>query len=279
VHVIGAGPQSVYVAFLRRALRGIRVVFTAQGELTFDAHGAFERSAVMRSGLRRMLRAADEITACSAYVLGSLDSVAHVRPGALVIPNGVDPFEFDAAVPETGLRRFVLGVGRLVPQKGFDTLLEALAGEALAGLDVVLAGDGFELPRLQADAERLGIGRHVHFVGAVGRDRLASLMKGARIFAFPSRGEPFGIALIEAMAAGLPCVAAAAGGVPEIARDGIDSLLVPPDDPDALREAIARLEADPLLRSRIAEGGRETAAGLSWLRIEELYVKVYRGEG
>lgn len=78
VHVIGAGPPSVYLATFHAWL-GARLVFTAQGELTFDAHGVFERSATLRAGLRRVLREADAVTACSAFVMRDLEDVQKIR--------------------------------------------------------------------------------------------------------------------------------------------------------------------------------------------------------
>ena len=276
VHVIGAGPQAVYLAMLR-ARPGTRLVFTAQGELTFDAHSAFERSVTLRAGLRRILRTAHAVTACSEFVMHSLAGASEIGGLSRVIPNGVDPYEFrDIPVGESAAP-YVLAVGRLVPQKGFDVLLEAFGSELLAGLSLVLAGDGFERPRLEARVAELGLGSRVRFLGSVNRSDLGQLLRGARAFAFPSRGEPFGIALLEAMAAGVPAVATAAGGVPEFARDGENALLVQTDDSDALAAAIAKISTDMPLRERLVLGGDRTAAELAWSRIAVRYEDVYLG--
>jgi glycogen(starch) synthase len=275
VHVVGAGPQSVYIAGLG-AVIGAKVVFTAQGELTFDAHGVFESSASLRAGLRRMLRNADAVTACSAFVLRDLERFENVGGASQVIPNGVDPDEFADAVPERGFGAYVLAVGRLVPQKGFDVLVTAFASESLSALNLVIAGGGFEQTRLEALASELGISSRVHIVGSVDRSRLAQLLRGAQAFAFPSRGEAFGIALLEAMAAGVASVAAAAGGVPELARDGENALVVQPDDAEALASALARLTRDERVRRRLIAGGRATAAELAWTRVAGQYEDVYR---
>jgi glycogen(starch) synthase len=274
VHVIGAGPQSAYLAALH-SLLSARLVFTAAGELTFDAHGAFERSVTLRAGLRRILRHADAVTACSAFVMRDLERLEKIHGRSYVIPNGVVADEFDAAHPEDALGRYVLAVGRLVPQKGFDVLIDAFASESLTDMNLVLAGDGFERSRLVARAAKHGLGSRVVFVGSVSRTRLGQLLRGARAFAFPSRGEAFGIALLEAMAAGVPAVAAAAGGVPELVRDGENALLVRPESAAELAAAIARLASDERLRERLALGGRKTAAELSWSRITSGYEDVY----
>jgi glycosyltransferase involved in cell wall biosynthesis len=275
VHVIGAGPQSAYLAALHRLLRA-HLVFTAQGELAFDAQDVFTRSSSLRAGLRRMLRVADAVTACSEYVLRELTAFAPIRAPACVVPNGVEPADFADATPASRNRPYVLGVGRLVPQKGFDVLLDACASPRLAGLDLVVAGDGRERARLSDRAATLGLAERVELTGALGRRALAQLLAGARAFALTSRAEPFGIALLEAMAAGVPAVATRAGGVPEFARDEHNALLVPPDDSTELAAALERLDADAALRVRLVEGGRRTANELSWERIADRYLEVYQ---
>jgi glycogen synthase len=95
------------------------------------------------------------------------------------------------------------------------------------------------------------------------------------VFAFPSRGEPFGIALLEAMAASVPSVASRAGGVTEFAEDEVNALLVEPDDPGALAHALARVMSDSVLRERLCVAGRATANELSWLTIGPRYEQLY----
>jgi glycosyltransferase involved in cell wall biosynthesis len=217
-----------------------------------------------------MLRHADAVTACSAFVMRDLRNFADIRAPSHVIHNGVETTDFTGVTPETDFEPYVLGVGRLVPQKGFDILIDAFASDQLAQLNLVLVGDGFERDRLRRRATDRGI------ASRVGRTRVARFMRGARVFALPSRGEPFGIALLEAMAAGAPAVATAAGGIPEFARDGVNALLVRPDDARALAEAIARLAFDSQLRARVIAGGRATAEAHAWRRIAGEYEEVYR---
>jgi len=274
LHVIGAGPNAAYAAALRRLL-GARIVLTLQGEFRADAHRAFERSRSLRFGLRRLLASADAVTACSRFVLDELsDSGLDVRAGAEVIPNGVNPREFDRA--EQG--GYVLAAGRLVEQKGLDTLLRAYAAARaeLGGRRLVLAGDGPERARLESLADSLGLNGDVSFLGFVGRERLAELLGGADLFAFPSRYEAFGVALLEAMASGVPAVAARAGGVPEFAVDGENALLVPPDDARAFAGALVRLARDDVLARRLAAGGRAQAQRHAWDAIAGRYEAVYR---
>ena len=95
--MIGGGPQSVYLGILAGRL-GAPLVFTTRGELDFDAHGAFERSMTLRAGLRRTVRQARVVTACSAFTLRNLQEFVQPRCPCLVIPNGVDPLEFARGV-------------------------------------------------------------------------------------------------------------------------------------------------------------------------------------
>jgi glycosyltransferase involved in cell wall biosynthesis len=276
VHVIGGGPQSVYLGAIAGLLRA-PLVFTTQGELTFDAHLAFKRSVTLRAGLQHTVRRAQIVTACSAFALRNLGVVVNPDCPSLVIPNGVDPEEFagnDAL--ETGFEPYVLAAGRLVPQKGFDVLIDAFASAELADLNLAVAGDGFEREALVRRAHDLGVLDRVRFLGTVDRSRLPALMRGACAFALPSRGEPFGIALLEAMAAGVPAVATDAGGVPEFATHDVNALLVPPEDARALSSALALVASDPLLRERLATEGVRTAHRLAWNEITSRYEAVYR---
>lgn len=281
VHVHGAGPNAAYVAALRRLLRG-PVVFSAHGEFRNDAHAVFEHSRPLRRALGSMLAHAAAVVAPSQVVLDELVAAFGGLDAAEVIPNAVDLSEFGRPRPAADpAGPYVLAAGRLVAQKGFDVLLEgyARARPALRGHRLVIAGDGPERATLERLADRLGAAPHVAFAGSVGRPRIAELMRGAAAFAFPSRREAFGIALLEAMAAGTPAVAARVGGIPEFARDGENALLVPPDDADRLGAALVRLVTDPALRKRLSDGGRAQAELHSWSRVAPLYEDLYRRVG
>jgi len=274
LHVVGSGPNAAYAAALQPLL-GARTILTLQGEFRADPHRAFERSRSLRYGLRRLLARADAVTACSRFVLDELADGGHAeRADAEVIPNGVNPGEFDRG--EQG--GYVLAAGRLVEQKGLDTLLQAYAAASgdLGGRRLVIAGDGPERAGLEKLAESLGLNGSVSFLGSVGRDRLAELLRGADLFAFPSRYEAFGVALLEAMAAGVPIVAARAGGIPEFAVDGENALLVPPDDVPAFASALTRLANDDVLARRLGAGARAQAERHAWAEVTSRYEDVYR---
>lgn len=130
----------------------------------------------------------------------------------------------------------LLAVCRLEPQKGVDVAIRAL--DAIPGAHLVVLGEGPQRPEL----ERLG-GERVHLLGRV--PDVAAWLRRADVLVHPARWEGFGLALLEAMLAALPVVASNVSSIPEIVADGETGLLVPPDDPSALAEAVNRVLADP----------------------------------
>lgn len=159
--------------------------------------------------------------------------------------------------PNAGL---VVYAGRVSYEKRIDVLADAAL--ALAGADVRFAvvGDGPALPDLK---ERLA-GTGTVFTGFLQGEALSEAYASADVFAFPSTSETLGFAALEAMAAGVPVVAAAAGGLPHVVRDGDNGVLVAPGDAGALAAAIRRLLADGTELARLAVVGRADAERWTW---------------
>jgi L-malate glycosyltransferase len=176
-----------------------------------------------------------------------------------VIPNGVTVERF---TPVPGVRpvRTIVTVANLRAEKAHDVLLRAAArlSPSHPELSFVIAGDGPRAAELRAMSERLGVADRVRFVGHV--DDVPSLLGAAQAFVLPSISEAFPNAVIEAMAAGLPVVASAVGGLLDLVDHGRTGLLVPPSDPEALAGAIAALVADPARAARIGAAAREDVA-------------------
>jgi len=158
----------------------------------------------------------------------------------------------------------ILSVGRAVEKKGYDDLLPALA-RLPSGLDWRFehVGGGPELSGLKDTARALGIAGRVTWFGALAQPDVLARYRAADVFVLSSRvagdGDRDGLpnVLMEAQSQGLPCVATAVSGIPELIENGVTGLLVPPRDRGALADAIARLVADPALRARLGEAGRE----------------------
>jgi glycosyltransferase involved in cell wall biosynthesis len=147
--------------------------------------------------------------------------------------------------------RVILGIGRLHPVKGLDTLLRALP--AVPGAWLWLAGDGPMRAELQALATELGVADRTRFLGW--RDDQAALYAAADVVAFPSRHEPFGNIVVETWSARRPLVATASEGPGWLIRDGDDGLLCPIDDHAALAERLNQVLGDPVLADRLAAAG------------------------
>jgi colanic acid/amylovoran biosynthesis glycosyltransferase len=162
----------------------------------------------------------------------------------------------DAQVPVFRL----VCTGRIVAAKGHRILLEALVPLVSAGVNLscTLVGDGPERPFLESLAARLGIAGQVRFLGALAHQQTLAQVAQADVFVLASFAEGLPVALMEAMALGVPCVTTTIAAIPELIQDGVNGLLVAPANPQALSAALARLAADPDLRHRLGVEARRT---------------------
>jgi len=199
--------------------------------------------------------------------------------GCFVVPNGIDLSRFASAARSPGheSRPRLICLARLVRQKGLDVLLRALPvlQAVLGPVALTILGEGPEQPHLAALAVELGVADAVCFGGTVGdvRPHLAA----ADVFVLPSRFEGLPLALLEAMATGLPVVVSAVSGNTDAVRDGVDGLLVPPEDPAALAAAVAHVLREPELAARLGTAARLRVA--SHFAVETMVdrtLRVYR---
>ncbi len=190
----------------------------------------------------------------------------------VTVLNGVDFAHFNAPLPPTEDVRARLGLGtnelvlvaacRLVPAKGVDALLQAVHGlrHALPELRCIIVGEGPSAPALRQCAAALGLEGIVWFVGF--QLDVRPYLRAGDIFLSPSSAawvECLPLAVLEAMASGLPCVAPRSGAVPELISDGVEGLLVAPGSVEELRSAILRLARDPAERQGMAARARDKA--------------------
>jgi glycosyltransferase involved in cell wall biosynthesis len=191
-----------------------------------------------------------------------------------IIHYGIEPLPdakpYDGDVPR------LLCVGRLIPIKGHLVLLRAFrdARAEIPALELEIAGRGPLEPALRAYARELGIEGSVRFLGQVNPIQVA--LERTAISVVPSLGEGFGMVALEAMERGRPVIASAIGGLPEIVADGRTGLLVPPDDPAALADAIVELATDRARAAALGAAGRaraleEFSQERCTDRIEDLY--------
>jgi glycosyltransferase involved in cell wall biosynthesis len=176
-----------------------------------------------------------------------------------VSPLGVDSATFAPRPFREHPETFeLICVGRLVPAKGQHILLNAVHQLARDGrrLHLRLVGDGPDRASLEKMVNRHGLRDHVIFEGAVNQDRIRDLYRQADAFVLASFAEGIPVVLMEAMAMEIPCVTTFITGIPELIRDGLDGLLVPPSDVEALAGAIGQLMDDPVLRRELGQQGR-----------------------
>lgn len=233
---------------------------------------------------RRNARGADRVLVPSRYSEAVAKDRYGIDPDRIrVVPEAVDTTPFEAlrrTRPPRPEAPTVLSVARQYPRKDTATLLRALplVRERIPEVRLRIIGGGPELPRLLALARELRLGRSVAFEGAVPDDaEVHRAYFEAHVFCLPSRQEGFGIVFVEAMAAGLPIVAARAGAVPEVVEEGTTGLLVPPRSPEPLADALIRLLEDDAERERLAAAGPERARRFAPGAIAERFLDAVPG--
>ena len=262
---------------------------------TFHGHvleGYFSRP-VTRAFLeieRRLARTTDRLVTVSPRLKAQLLAMGIGRPEQVeVVPLGLDLERFRRARPASPTLRPSLGlaegapllgiVGRLVPIKDHVTLFQALARLHAEGpaVHLVVVGDGEERARLEGLASSLGLGLRIHFLGW--RLDLEAIVGELDVVICASRNEGTPVALIEAMAAGIPVLSTDVGGVADLVTHGLTGWLVSPGDPDAMASGIRHLLDDGPLRGRLAAAGRDVALDRHDVarlisRVEALYAAV-----
>lgn len=234
----------------------------------------------------------DHHIAVSRHTASELREAAqgHIVPrGVWVVPMGVDEKRFTPGRRNPGIRRELIAItggtgqsklllyaGRLAPEKNLSLLLDTLAQLLGDPVDfrLIIAGDGISRAQFEADAQKRAPGR-ICFLGHVSdRDRLADIYANCDFFLHCNTSEPFGIALLEAMASGLVVIAPASGGVLEFASASNACLVQPTGNEFA--GAIRQMLGAPELYRRISTEARSTAETFAWERVTDAYLDVYQ---
>ena len=221
----------------------------------------------LRASERMALAAASRVVVTSAATARHLVADYAVPSDSIIVaPPGSDPAP-TAHGSHDGVVR-LLSIGAVVPRKGFDVLIAALATLADLPWLLTIAGDRSRAPKaaaqLDADIARFKLGGRVAVLGAVSAEHLAGLYASADLFVLASRFEGYGMAYAEAIAHGLPVIGTTAGAIPDTVPPGA-GVLVAPDDTDALALALRRVIENPGERRRMAMSAREAARHLpSW---------------
>ncbi len=266
-------PMNPFVLRLRRRYP-FRLVVSLHGD---DVLGFTRRTPAERRTFVAILRAADRITVCSAYLL---DQATQIEPSIAakseVVYNGVDLARFAEVPIYSARRRYILSYGRLTFQKGCDLLIDAFANVAsqFPDIDLLLAGEGEERVKLELQAVDRGLTGRITFFGRATPAQVVELLNGAEFAVFPRRSEPFGIVALEAMAAGKAVLATRVGGLPEILAEPPNLLVEPSHEAltGALTAWLTRLDA---IKAAGVQN-RASAAAYTWDRALSQFERALR---
>jgi glycosyltransferase involved in cell wall biosynthesis len=250
--------------------------------ILFTAHGwAFKAEEGLRS---RLYLYADRVVARLTTTVVCVSETERreglaagtcLRDSTVVIRNGVDTGLFAARTHAPVDRPLLVSVGRLKEPKDFRTLLRAFALLRDVPFDAKIVGDGPDRAVLESEIDRLGLRGRVELTGD--RDDVPAILAAADCFVLASNSEGLPLSILEAMAAGLPVVASAVGGVHELVTDNVTGFLASQGEPEALAAPLARLLRDPELRARLGAAARtDVGARFSVARVQDEHLALYR---
>jgi glycosyltransferase involved in cell wall biosynthesis len=274
---IGIDADGYNIAGRRTSIPHIACIKGVLADATLFEQGRTRLSMALQSRLEaKHARRADLVVTISRYCARRLEELYGVK-NAVVVPELIDLhswrnlFHANPVVPDP--RTFtVLSVCRFYPRKRVDVLLRsaALLRDRIPQFELRIVGNGPEKARLRQIALDLRLESTVRWLGDVNMETLASEYGRSHVFCLPSVQEGFGIVFLEAMAAGKPIVATRAAAVPEVVRDGI---LVEPENPEALAEALLSLYRDPDLRNSLGSAGARRVEEFEMYRVGALFLR------
>ena len=281
LHCHGLYPSG-YLAALSKHRLGVPILVTSHGG---DVQRENVRLAkpVLRQRHIEALRGADRLVAISRFTADGFRWLCPEQQNIVTIPNGVELHRFADRLPMPGnlgtkvrSGEYFLFLGRLKSRKGIDVLLEAMAQAGPAGLPLVVAGAGEERDRLQEQCRRLNLQERVYFIGHSDYPDKAAWLQNAFCTIVPSRTwESFGLVVLESYAAGTPVIATDLPGLVDLVQEGETGLIVPPEAPAALADAIKRLSADPAWARRMGQQARCVAQDHGWEAIARRHLDLY----
>jgi len=287
VHIHNDTPISMIAGLRYVNKKGKPLIVTWHGDWIENYSSVVRRIGVYLSNrylVDKVLSKARVIITPSKYYVEESRFLKKYKEKLIEIPNGIDLEEFNIPYSKCECRKrlkldleknVVLFVGALYPLKGPHILLYAIQNIVKRRSDVIfLFLGGGDIKKYESLAEKLEIQRFVRFYGYMRRN-LPLYFKAADIFVLPSLSEIFGLVILEAMACGTPVVASKVGGIPSVVRDGEDGLLVPPNNPEKLADAIIYLLENEDVRKKLGENARKRAGNYSWEKIAEMTEKVY----
>ena len=283
VNIHFPGYVALYFALLKKFFpNSFRFILSFHGS---DV-SAMELNSLYASIMGWVMQYADGITTPS---LALADKIAELVPSlcqkAQCIYNGVDNVLFQSCKTDfpflpAGLQNkpFILNIGSFEHIKGHDILLKAFSKlcERRGDLNLLLVGKRGRLTeQVKARIDNSGLADRIFVLENISHDHIPWLMKNAVFFVLPSRSEGFPLVLLEAGSARLAVIASRVGGIPELIQDGVNGLLITPEDPDQLATAMIRLMENDLLRREIAQNLFQTvSSNFSWEKTATEYARM-----
>ncbi|CRK84140.1 glycosyltransferase family 4 protein [Neobacillus massiliamazoniensis] len=223
----------------------------------------------------QLMEESDMIIVCSQYMIENLISIFQVNVEKIaVVPNGIDPVEFSGnfneLFPELEHKKYIFSIGRIVKEKGFETIIEAAAIAKEKGLNLffVIAGKGPMLDTYRRNIVERRLEEQITFIGYINDDQRNALISGSEMAVFPSLYEPFGIVALETMVLGKPTIVSNTGGLKGIVKHLQTGLLMIPGDAKSLLEQIDFLMQHPKKADEIGNKGKQITTSLyGWKRI------------
>ena len=274
LHCHSAYPPAFAGATFRR-WTGIPVVVRPHGSDVVPG-GRIRKDPRLENRLRKALSSADAVIAQGKYLRDIILELGVKENRIHIIHNGVDLGMFSKGEVFPHPRPYVLGLGNLIPRKGFDILLKAYARLKEPKPDLLIAGLGPEEENLKRLSLDLGVGEKVRFLGFVEGQKKVDLYRSAEFFVCPSRNEPFANVILEALASGLPVVASGVDGNKELVDHGSNGLLFSPGDVGSLCSCLEEMITNGSLMKKFRDKIPGFIARFEWGAVAGQYLELYK---
>jgi glycosyltransferase involved in cell wall biosynthesis len=252
---IPSGPSGCILAMFLK----IPHVLSVYGGDIYDPSKSYSphKHPILKLIVKKVLNQATLVIPESKDIGDKVKSIYFTKTDIHRIPLGfMPPLVSPSSRKELGLSEdkiYAISVSRLIPRKAYPDLLKAFSIVEMHDLELLIIGDGPEEPKLKGLCAQLGITDRVHFIGYVNDDMKYKYLRASDFFVLSSLHEGYGIVFQEAMYSGLPVVATNVGGQTDFLREGRNSLLTPPQEPQALAASLEKLGSDPVLRQKMGK--------------------------
>ncbi len=269
-----------YVGAAFRSITGIPFIITSHGgDIAKNDKGYIISPNVMKR-IRKTVASAQAITAISSAMKKQILNLGAPPDNVYLVPNGVPlaQFRHTEASRKQSTSHPIVFIGRLIRRKAADVLIQAcsLLKDRCPGMKIKIAGEGVEMNALKKMVHEMRLSGEIEFLGTVRGEEKVRLLADALFLVCPSREEPFGIVNLEALASGLPVVAARVGGIPDIIKDGINGFLIDADNPQQMADKMYLLMQDVALRIRMSENALQSSYRFDWSKVVQEYQYIYR---